>query len=185
MDQEDQRQRVLHLWQVEKLSIRQIAKELRMCRKRIKVIIEGTKDASAIEKKTILDEYTHLIGHWYKQHPKLKADQIYERLLDYGYKGSYCTVVRYTQQYRQVKQEVYYPLRFVPGQEAQIDWFFYNDERVWAWCPVLFMYCLIPVMRGACFIRGTHLNFFWRDIWRVLNIYMDWRTATGMTIARV
>ncbi len=96
--------------------------------KRIKVIIEGTKDAPAIEKKTILDEYAHLIGHWYKQHPNLKADQIYQRLLGYGYKGSYCTVVRYSKEYRKPKQQAYYPLKFVPGQEAQIDWFFLNDE---------------------------------------------------------
>jgi len=128
MDQESQKQMVLHLWQVEKLSIRQIAKELRMCRKRIKVIITGTKDAPAIAKKTVLDEYAHLIGHWYKQHPKLKAEQIYQRLLDYGYKGSYSTVVRYSKEYRKPKQEAYYPLKFVPGEEAQVDWFFFNDE---------------------------------------------------------
>jgi hypothetical protein len=118
MDQEDQRQRVLHLWQVEKLSIRQIARELHMCRKRIRAIIEGGDEtAKALEKPGILDQYRQLIVHWYNQHPKLKANQIYERLKEYGYTGSYVTVVRESREYRRPKAEAYYPLTFVPGED--------------------------------------------------------------------
>lgn len=131
MDQEDQRQKVLHLWQVEKLSIRQIARELHMCRKRIRMIIEGGDEmAKALEKPGILDQYKQLIVHWYNQHPKLKANQIYERLKEYGYTGSYVTVARESREYRRPKVEAYYPLTFVPGEEAQVDWFFYNDARL-------------------------------------------------------
>lgn len=131
MDNEDKREAILHLWQVEKLSIRQIARELHVCRKRIRAIIEGTdKTATVLQKPGILDQYRQLIGHWYAEHPKLKACQIYERLKDYGYNGSYCTVVLASREYRRPKPEAYYPLTFVPGEEAQVDWFFYNDKKL-------------------------------------------------------
>jgi transposase len=131
MQQEDKREQILHLWQVEKLSIRQIAQELHVCRKRIRAIIEGTNEAAKPLKKTgILDQYAQLIGHWYSQHPKLKAVQIYERLKEYNYTGSYVSVARESREYRRPKQTAYYPLTFVPGEEAQVDWFFYNDERL-------------------------------------------------------
>lgn len=130
MQQADKREQVLHLWQVEKLSIRQIAKELKVCRKRIKAMIEGSNEAKPLEKAGILDQYAQLIGHWYSQYPKLKAIQIYERLKEYDYTGSYASVVRQSREYRKPKQKAYFPLMFVPGEEAQVDWFFYNDERL-------------------------------------------------------
>ena len=93
-------------------------------------MIEGTNQAKPLEKPGVLDQYAQLIGHWYSQHPKLKAIQIYERLKEYGYSGSYESVVRESREYRRPKQTAYFPLTFVPGEEAQIDWFFYNDERL-------------------------------------------------------
>ena len=130
MQQPDKREQILHLWQVEKLSIRQIAKELKVCRKRIRAIIDGTQQASPLVKAGILDQYAQLIGHWYSLHPKLKAIQIYERLKEYGYSGSYASVVRESRDHRRPRQTAYYPLTFVPGEEAQVDWFFYNDEHL-------------------------------------------------------
>ena len=69
MNEESLVQRVLHLRQVEKLSGRQIAKMLGIGRKRISRILNGTGSAVSIPKASILDEYDHLIAHWYKQHP--------------------------------------------------------------------------------------------------------------------
>ena len=62
MEETDKREAILHLWQVEKLSIRQIARELHVCRKRIRAIIEGGDEtAKALEKPGILDQYRQLI----------------------------------------------------------------------------------------------------------------------------
>jgi len=130
MEQSDKREQVLHLWQVEKLSIRQIAKELQICRKRIKRMIEGINGVKPLAKSGILDGYENLISQWYKEHPKLKAIQIYERLKGYGYAGSYATVVRESEEYRKPRQTAYFPLVFVPGEEAQVDWFFFNDDKL-------------------------------------------------------
>ena len=130
MNEESLVQRVLHLCQVEKLTQRQIAKMLGIGRKRVKRILEGTGSAAAIPRASILDEYNNLIAHWYKQHPLLKATQVYERLKAYGYQGGYVSVVRVTQEYRAPKENAYHPLTFLPGEEAQVDWFFFNHERL-------------------------------------------------------
>lgn len=130
MDDESIMQKVLHLRQVEHLSQRQIAKAAGISRQRVRRILQGTDSAKPIPKKSILDAYTHLIIYWYKQYPKLKAIQIYERLKSYGYQGSYPSVVLLSREYRKPKQDVYHPLTFLPGEEAQVDWFFFNHERL-------------------------------------------------------
>ena len=123
-------QRVLHLRQVEKLSQRQIAEKLHIGRKCIRRILNGSGAAKPIPKKSILDDYVHLIAHWYKEYPLLKANQVYERLKSYGYQGSYVSVARLSRQYRKITPKVYHTLMFVPGEEAQIDWFFFNHEKL-------------------------------------------------------
>ena len=128
MDEETLNQRILHLQQVEKLSQRQIANVLGIGRKRVRRIIKGTNSAKPIPKKSVIDDYIHLIVHWYKQYPNLKALQVYERLKSYGYQGSYPSVVLFLREYRKPKENVYHPLVFLPGEEAQIDWFFFNHE---------------------------------------------------------
>jgi len=123
-------QQVLHLREVEKLTQCQIAEKLNIGRKRVRGILGGTNEAKALAKKLILDEYMQLIIQWYKKYPRLKASQVYERLKPYGYKGSYPTVVRLCRKYRRPKHTVYHPLTFVPGEEAQVDWFFFNHETI-------------------------------------------------------
>lgn len=130
MNEESLIQRVLHLRKVEQLSERQIAKTLFIGRKRVKRILNGSDSAVPIQKKSILDEYVNLISNWYVQYPRLKATQIYERLLSYGYQGSYPSVVRMSKEYRKPKHSVYHPLTFLPGEEAQVDWFFFNHETI-------------------------------------------------------
>ena len=130
MDDEALIQRVHHLRQVEKLSLRQIAGALEIDRKKVRRILKGTELARPAPKPGVLDPFMSLIAQWYKDYPRLMALQVYERLKDYGYDGSYRTVVRWSREYRQIKPAVYHPLTFLPGEEAQVDWFFFNDERI-------------------------------------------------------
>lgn len=130
MSEESLIQRALHLRKVEKLSQRQIAAALGIGRKRVRRILKGKAEAAAIPKASILDEYSRLIAHWYKQYPRLQAAQVYDRLKSYGYNGSYVSVARVTREYRAPKQSAYHSLIFLPGEEAQVDWFFFNHERL-------------------------------------------------------
>jgi len=93
-------------------------------------MLNSSGAAKPIPRQSILDEYNHLIAHWYKEYPRLKANQVYERLKAYGYQGSYVSVARHSRAYRTIKPKVYHTLTFVPGEEAQIDWFFFNHEKL-------------------------------------------------------
>lgn len=130
MDEEALKQRILQLKQVEHLSERQIAQTLGIGRKRVSRLLRDNNSAKPLPKKTILEEYAHLISHWYKQYPRLKALQVYERLKSYGYSGSYPSVALFTQAFRRPNAKVYHPLVFLPGEETQIDWFFFSHPRL-------------------------------------------------------
>jgi transposase len=114
--------RVKHLRTVERLSIRQIAQALKIGKKRVNRIIKEEKVQKPI-RQSILSPYDRLIDQWYKEHPYLRAQQVYERLRSYGYAGSYVMVVIHTRKYRiKTKMPVYHELHFLPGEEAQVDW---------------------------------------------------------------
>jgi transposase len=121
--------RVLHLRRVEGLSQRQMAKVLGIDRKRIRRILKDTPIVKVI-KKSIIEEYSSLILQWYKQYPQLQMKQIYQRLKSYEYKGSYATVMRFCNKHHKPKQNAYHPLVFLPGEEGQVDWMFFNHERL-------------------------------------------------------
>lgn len=120
---------LMHLNLVEKLSIRQIAARLKVGRKRVSDILNGNS-LSSIHKEFILDRYQRLIQEWLSQYPRLKATQIFDRLGPYGYQGSYVSVVRFLRQLRPQSHKAYHALEFLPGQEAQVDWFFFKHERL-------------------------------------------------------
>jgi transposase len=159
MNEESLVNRVLHLSQVERLTQRQIADSLGIGRKRVRRILKGEGDASAIPKASILDEYTGLIAHWYKQYPRLQAAQVYERLKEYGYKGGYVSVARLTREYRQPKQDAYHPLVFLPGEEAQIDWFFFNHRNFGQVAGFLYLLSYSRYAWGIFYPR-TSFEFF-------------------------
>ncbi len=112
---------VRHLYEVERLSMRQIAKKLGVSKKRVSRIIRNEKMSRPL-RESILKPYERLIDQWYQEYPFLKASQVYERLKAYEFKESYCTVSLYTQKYRQKKRQAYHELTFLPGEVAQIDW---------------------------------------------------------------
>jgi transposase len=117
---------VKHLYEVERLSMRQIAKKLGVSKKRVSGVIRNEKMTKPLF-DSILKPYERLIDQWYQEYPFLKASQVYERLKAYEFKGSYTTVSLYTQKYRQKRRQAYHELTFLPGEEAQVDWI---EERL-------------------------------------------------------
>jgi len=112
---------VRHLYEVERLSMRQIAQKLGVSKKRVSRVIRR-QSMSRAPRESILKSYERLIEQWYQEYPMLKASQLYERLRSYGFQGSYATVVLYSQRYRQKRKQAYHELSFLPGEAAQIDW---------------------------------------------------------------
>ena len=148
---------VRHLYEVEHLSIRQIAKKLRMARKTVSRVIRNERVIRSYP-DSILRPYERLIDQWYQEYPFLKASQVYERLKSYGFKGSYTTVSVWTRKYRQKKRQAYHELTFLPGEEAQVDWM---EERFpWA---VAYGFVMILAYSRYLFVRfypRQSLEFF-------------------------
>lgn len=159
MDKTSIEAKVRHLREVEKLSIRQIARELGTCPKRIRRILNGLPAPAVPKKPSILEPYRHLIANWYGEYPRLKAKQIYERLVPYGYRGSYRRVAEVTRQYRRLKPEVYHPLIFLPGEEAQVDWFFFHHPRLGKLAGFLYVLAFSRYAWGRFYPR-TGFEFF-------------------------
>ncbi len=112
---------VRQLYEVEKLSMRQIARKLRMGRRRIARIVKR----EALQKparESLCKPYARLIREWYEEHPFLRATQVYERLKGYGFSGSYGIVKRQTYELRRRRPPAYHELLFLPGEESQVDW---------------------------------------------------------------
>lgn len=113
---------VKHLYEVERLSMRQIAEELHMGARTVSSIIKGKERPEREKKPTLLDPYLRLIETWYAQHRRLRATQVYKQLKAYGYPGGYTRVSMATRVYRKPRRRVYHELEFLPGECAQIDW---------------------------------------------------------------
>ena len=113
---------VRHLYEVEHLTIRQISRLLKMCTKTVARIVKGEEKKRRSSPPAPYDPFMRLIAEWYHRYPSLMAFQIYQRLKSYKCEGSYRSICRVTEQYRNKRQKVYHELTFLPGEESQVDW---------------------------------------------------------------
>jgi transposase len=123
------RRRVL----IEGLSQREAAKELGHSRKSVAkalaLRIPPGYRLSQPRPRPVLDPVKHIIDAWLEQNTKSRpkqrqtAQKMYERLRDeYGFTGHYGTVQRYVKEAAHRQKEVFMPLQFELGEEAQVDW---------------------------------------------------------------
>jgi len=114
-------------------SQRQVAKELGHSRKTVakvlKFRIPPGYQLTQPRIKPVLDPVRHILDAWIEQNKTARCKQrqlakkMYERLRDeYSFKGSYAAVQRYIKEAANRQKEVFMPLQFEPGQEAQVDW---------------------------------------------------------------
>jgi transposase len=152
--------RVRHLFEVEGLSLRQIAKSLGLSRKKVKKLFGQEAPLPKRERKKILGPYERLIGEWYQQYPHLRASQVFRRLQSLGFSGGYTAVKEYTQGFRKKKARAYHELEFLPGEEAQVDWV---QHRLPFGVVFGFVYLL-------CWSRYLYLRFYLRS---TLEFFLD------------
>jgi len=77
----------------------------------------------------VMESVIKIVDAWLEQdhdRPRKQrhtAQRVYERLRDeHDFQGSSSTVRRYMARRKTIKREVFLPLRFDPGEEAQVDW---------------------------------------------------------------
>ena len=118
---------------IDGLSLRAIALELGHSRQTIrKVLAYKTPPGYQRGQPVVLPvmgAVAGLVDAWREQDRQRPAKQrhtaqrIYERLRDeHGFKGSASAVRRHVAKLKATQQEVFMPLQFDPGEEAQVDW---------------------------------------------------------------
>ena len=83
------------------------------------------------ETRSKLDPYKEDIVSLLEKHP-YTATQIYQRLQDDGYEGSYSLVKLYVRKVRPKRNPAFLTLAFAPGESAQVDWGIYKTIAVGA-----------------------------------------------------
>lgn len=152
---------------VDGMSQREAAEELGHSRKTIaKALAQPLAPKYELKqprKKPKLDPVRPLIDAWLEEDRRRPRKQrhtamrIYQRLCaDYEFDGSYPVVSRYVAQWKQqqgLSAEVFMPLVFTPGQEAQVDW----GEATVILCGVeqkLQFFCLKCCYSKRLFVRA-------------------------------
>jgi len=119
--------------EIEEKTQREAAKELGHSRKTVakalRLRLPPGYQVSKPRPRPVLDPFKPILDAWIEQNKtarrkqRQKAKRMYERLRDeYGFTGHYGTVQRYVKQAANRQKEVFMPLRFDPGEEAQVDW---------------------------------------------------------------
>ena len=129
----DDYERIRWLIKREHVSQREVARRLGHSRHTIKKVLQDDPPGSYQRQKPfarpVIDPVKGLIDAWLagdkKRHRKQRhtAQRIYDRLREeYNFRGSVSAVRRYVARQKARGAEVFFPLQFDPGEEAQVDW---------------------------------------------------------------
>jgi transposase len=125
-DETDVRAEVMRLHYLEGLSMRAIARRLRLARRTVQRHLAKLPPASTpapVPRPSLLDPYDAAIRALLKDTPELKTPQILERLRDLGYSGGITILRDRVQGLRpRPKPESFLTLDFHPGEALQVDW---------------------------------------------------------------
>jgi transposase len=117
---------VMRLHYLEGLSVRAIAKRLRLSRKTIRRYLgrcEPTPILQRAPRPSLLDPYRQTVQAWIAETPELKSSQILERLRERGYSGGISIVRELVRRLRpQPDPKAYLTMDFLPGEVLLVDW---------------------------------------------------------------
>jgi transposase len=161
----DQYDRIRRAVVVEGLSQRQAAKRLGHSRRTIRKALEHSEPPGYRRSKEpgrpVIDPVRGIIDSWLEQDrgaPRKQRHtrkQIWLRLQEeYGFEGEYTAVRRYVNWKRQTSGEVYMPLGFDAGEEAQVDW-----GQAWAVIGGVMVKVFLFCMR-LCYSRTSYVRAY-------------------------
>lgn len=114
----------IHMLTDEGLSIRRIARRLRLHRRTVRAALRRTRPSPAKRPKrgSIIDPYRGWLLAKLEQYPELTASRLFRMLCEQGYSGGYSTVKQCVAELRPRLKPAYFTLAFPPGDCAQVDW---------------------------------------------------------------
>jgi transposase len=157
--EETTKQTILYLRDVLKLSFYQIQERTGISRKGASRIYRGFCPDKRGKRDFLLDEYRSLIVEWFREYPTLKAQQVHEWLKTRGVTISYPAVVKYTRPFRKKVPKAYHQLTFLPGEEAQTDWFFIHHPQLGKLYGFVFLLSYSRYLFAHVFARSS-FEFF-------------------------
>ena len=106
----------------EKLTPSQIGAKLKISENTVRRHLAESEYTGRKERhvKSVLDDYKDNIKQLLSSHP-YTSEQVFRRIYESGYTGSYSTVKRYVRLVRPVMPKAYFSLHFAPGEAAQVD----------------------------------------------------------------
>jgi transposase len=157
-------ERIRRRVKVEGASQRRAARELGHSRKTVRKALEHSSPPGYRRRKEVrrpvIGPVRAIIDAWLEadqaapRKQRHTAKQVWRRLRDeHAFQGSYDAVKRYVAWREATTGEVYVPLAFDPGEEAQVDW-----GKAWAviagvWTQVL-LFCMRLCYSGLSFVRA-------------------------------
>ena len=132
----DQFEQIRRMYYIDGLSQRAIAEKLGHSRKTVRKAIENAtppkhKSKGQERSRPTLGDFTKIIDAWLEEdlsRPRKQrhtAKRVYDRLVkEHDFPGHSSTIRRYVAKVKRrlVGREVFVPLQFDPGEEAQVDW---------------------------------------------------------------
>ncbi|MBO8128001.1 MAG: IS21 family transposase [Peptococcaceae bacterium] len=174
-------EQIRHLYAVEKLSQRAIARKLGISRNTVKRYCNGENVPWESKPRQyecpVTGPIRLTVQRWLeedKQAPKKQrhtATRVHERLVEeYGFTGSYSAVRDLVRELRSQEHKAYIPLEFDPGEAAQVDWgeatVYLNGKKVkvqlfcYRLCSSSAPYVAVfPSQRSESFLAG-HVQAF-------------------------
>lgn len=115
--------RIHHLHRTGGLNAAQIARATHLCPDTVSFWLkeESYRQRESVPRTSIVDPYRPEVVRLLEIHP-YSARQIYQRLRDHGYPGSYNQIKRLVRRLRPRPGKPFLELSFAPGEAAQIDW---------------------------------------------------------------
>lgn len=115
--------RIRHLRDQDGLSKNQIAESLAIDPRTVEKWLEEKqfRQRKAAVRPSKLDPFKATVVSMLEKHP-YTAKQIYQRLIEDGFTGSYSITKEYVARVRPAKTKAYLKLAFAPGECAQVDW---------------------------------------------------------------
>ncbi len=117
---------------VERKSVRQIARESGRSRKTVKRVVDGKvrkqEQGALREKPLVYEPYRQRVEELWEENRHLPSKQryttakIYEIIRSEGYSGCESRIRQELRKRKGLPQEMYLPLSFEPGEDAQCDW---------------------------------------------------------------
>ena len=137
-----------------KLTISQIAKELKLSRNTVKEWINSKYTPRKKAKRSSkLDAYKSKVVNLLHKHP-YSVNQVMQRIKEDGYNGSYTILKEFISTVRPNEHSAYLTLHFEPGECAQIDWGEYKSVRIGSIRRRLSFFVMV-----LCYSRMLYVEF--------------------------